>query len=311
MWIEQLQIYPHVAGKSVTIKVHLGNLTGQPGSDRMTLAMTPFRLDPRAQMTGATNLAVSWSTNGGTVEVELPLRPDTQLWDEFNPTLYRLMVSLGQRDAAGVHFGLRELRANGTQFELNGRPIYFRGTHFGGDFPLTGYPPTDVDSWRKLFQTCKDYGLNHMRFHSWCPPEAAFEAADELGFYLQVECGMWNEFTPGGEMEKMLYAETDRIIRDYGNHPSLLLLSASNEAHGRWQQVLPQLGGTLSRGRSTPALHAGHRLGGDRPPGPVSGRGLSGHRADRPRAARGANPAGSARDYREALARRECAGHRP
>lgn len=240
VWIEQLQIYPHVAGKSVTIKVHLGNLTGQPGSDRMTLAMTPFRLDPRAQMTGATNLAVSWSTNGGTVEVELPLRPDTQLWDEFNPTLYRLMVSLGQRDAAGVHFGLRELRANGTQFELNGRPIYFRGTHFGGDFPLTGYPPTDVDSWRKLFQTCKDYGLNHMRFHSWCPPEAAFEAADELGFYLQVECGMWNEFTPGGEMEKMLYAETDRIIRDYGNHPSLLLLSASNEAHGRWQQVLPR-----------------------------------------------------------------------
>ena len=79
-----------------------------------------------------------------------------------------------------------------------------------------------------------------MRFHSYCPPEAAFEAADQLGFYLQIECGMWNDFRPGGDMVKMLYTETDRIIQAYGNHPSFVLLSASNEAHGRWQQCLPQ-----------------------------------------------------------------------
>ena len=135
-------------------------------------------------------------------------------------------------------FGLRDFHADGNQFILNGRPIYFRGTHFGGDFPLTGYPPTDVASWKKIIQTCKDWGLNHMRFHSWCPPEAAFEAADELGFYLQVECGMWNDFSPGSEMEKMLYAETERILRAYGNHPSFMLLSASNEAHGNWKPCL-------------------------------------------------------------------------
>ena len=110
-----------------------------------------------------------------------------------------------------------------------------------------------------------------MRFHSWCPPEAAFEAADELGFYLQVECGMWNEFTPGGEMEKMLYAETDRILRAYGNHPSLVLLSASNEAHGRWKQVPAAMGGTFPRGRPAPAVHAGHRLVAINEPGPVNG----------------------------------------
>jgi hypothetical protein len=118
--------------------------------------------------------------------------------------------------------------------------MYFRGTHFGGDFPLTGYPPADVVSWKKIFRTCKDYGLNHMRFHSWCPPEAAFEAADELGFYLQVECGMWNEFSPGGPMEKQLYSETERILSKFGNHPSLMLVSASNEAHGNWKPVLTQ-----------------------------------------------------------------------
>ena len=98
----------------------------------------------------------------------------------------------------------------GEKFFLNGREIYFRGTHNGGDFPLAGYPPTDVESWKKMFRTCQEWGLNHMRFHSWCPPEAAFEAADELGFYLQPECGMWNDINPGSPMEKMLYEETDR-----------------------------------------------------------------------------------------------------
>jgi hypothetical protein len=239
VWIEQVRIFPHVATKSVTIKARLGNLTGQSGSDRLKLAVTPYLVKGRTKALAETNLTVSWSTNGANVEVELPLKPNTPLWDEFNPALCRLTVTLGKKNAADIHFGLRELRAAGNQFTLNGRPVYFRGTHFGGDFPLTGYPPTDVASWKKLFQTCKDYGLNHMRFHSWCPPEAAFEAADQMGFYLHVECGMWNEFTPGGEMEKMLYAETDRIIQDYGNHPSFVLLSASNEAHGRWQQVLP------------------------------------------------------------------------
>ncbi|HET7624266.1 MAG TPA: discoidin domain-containing protein, partial [Verrucomicrobiae bacterium] len=89
-----------------------------------------------------------------------------------------------------------------------------------------------------IFQTCKNYGLNHMRFHSWCPPEAAFEAADEMGFYLQPECGMWNSISPGSAMEKMLYLETDRIIKAYGNHPSFVMLSAMNEAHGNWKPSL-------------------------------------------------------------------------
>ena len=239
VWIEELQVYPNPAAKSVTVKGRIGNITGRAGSDILTLAVTPLKFAAEANRMGATNCSVLWATNGGAFETELPLRSDARLWDEFNPTIYRLAAVLGKQDAAGAPFGLREFHADGTQFILNGQPLYFRGNHFGGDFPLTGYPPTDVDSWKKILLTCKSYGLNHMRFHSWCPPEAAFIAADELGFYLLVECGMWNEFTPGGAMESMLYAETDRIIKAYGNHPSFLMLSASNEAHGHWMEVLP------------------------------------------------------------------------
>ena len=166
---------------------------------------------------------------------------DVQAWDEFHPNLQHLILRLtGEQadDQRQIAFGLREIKADGIKILLNGGEINLRGTHHGGDFPLTGYPATDVDSWKKIIQICKDYGLNHIRFHSWCPPDAAFTAADELGFYLQPECGMWNSFTPGNAISKMLELETARIMRAYGNHPSFVLLSPTNEPAGRWQGVL-------------------------------------------------------------------------
>src|SRR4030095_11190439 len=174
-------------------------------------------------------------------EIKVQLGSGAKTWDEFHPNLQLLRLSLkgvGVDDSKELKFGLRDFHAEGKDFVLNGRLVNFRGTHSGGDFPLTGYPPTDVQSWKKLFEICRSWGLNHMRFHSWSPPEAAFEAADQLGFYLQPEPGMWNEISPGTPMERMLYEETDRMIRAYGNHPSFMLLSASNEPKGKWQESL-------------------------------------------------------------------------
>ena len=248
VWIEDVQVFPSATNKSALVKIKIGNASGSAGNGDLRMLYDHFmnwnKPTPiRRPVMMLRHDSVAWTTNETTFEFEIQLPDNPEAWDEFNPTLNYIEVSLTGNllnDSRQVIFGLRDFHADGTQFILNGRPIYLRGTHFGGDFPLTGYPPTDVESWQKIFQTCKSYGLNHMRFHSWCPPEAAFAAADEVGFYLQVECGMWNEFTPGGAMEKMLYAETERIIKAYGNHPSFLLISASNEAAGRWKQVLPE-----------------------------------------------------------------------
>ncbi|HUJ11388.1 MAG TPA: discoidin domain-containing protein [Verrucomicrobiae bacterium] len=217
-WIDNVQVFPNVAKHAAFVKVTIG---GQPGGGRLRIGMK------------SVNLA------SNSVEVEVPLGDKAQLWDEFSPDLQELTVALGSESRV-VRFGLRELKAVGRQFFLNGHPIYFRMTHDGGDFPLTGHPPTDVKSWKHIFRICKAWGLNGMRFHSWCPPEAAFTAADEIGFYLSIEPGMWNTFDPGSPMEQMLYAETERILKAYGNHPSFMLFSPSNEPKGRWKEVLPQ-----------------------------------------------------------------------
>lgn len=132
----------------------------------------------------------------------------------------------------------RTIEVKDGQFYVDGCPEYFRGTHFGGDYPLTGYPATDVEWWRKMMRTVKSYGLNFIRFHSYCPPEAAFCAADEEQVYLQAECGMWNSFRRNSPMLTVLAQETKRILEAFGHHPSFVLFSSGNEPGGDWYQVL-------------------------------------------------------------------------
>ncbi len=155
------------------------------------------------------------------------------------------MTATIDHEAAGarsVAFGLRELLTSGTQFKLNGHKLFFRGTLECAVFPTTGMPPTDVASWKRLIGIARDHGLNLFRFHSWCPPEAAFQAADELGFYFHVECGSWaNTSTSLGDgkpVDAWLYEEADRILTAYGNHPSFLLMAYGNEPAGKHEDYL-------------------------------------------------------------------------
>ncbi len=132
----------------------------------------------------------------------------------------------------------RHICIENGKFLVDGRAEYFRGTHFGGDYPLTGHPETDISWWEKLMDTVKSYGLNFIRCHSYCPPEAAFLAADRAGVYLQPECGMWNIFEDGNGMMPVLERETRRILEQFGHHPSFVLFSPSNEPGGQWYQPL-------------------------------------------------------------------------
>ena len=168
-----------------------------------------------------------------------------QLWSEFTPSLYKLSVSLkGSKgeiiDHTSEDFGMREFKTNGTRFEVNRQQVFLRGTLECCIFPLTGYPPTDVKSWEKVLQTCKDYGLNHIRFHSWCPPEAAFIAADKLGVYFHIECSSWanqgSSIGNGGVIDEYIYQEGDKILKTYGNHPSFCMMAYGNEPAGRNQK---------------------------------------------------------------------------
>lgn len=177
------------------------------------------------------------------IDWELPQAMAVEKWDEFSPALYQIEATLtpaGNRGASSrtSQFGFREIAARNGDLVLNGQRIFLRGNLECAVFPLTGYPPTDESHWRKLFEQAKAWGLNHLRFHSWCPPEAAFTAADELGLYLQIELPHWS-LTVGQNVNswRFLQDEADRIIAEYGNHPSFMLFSMGNELEGDFTQL--------------------------------------------------------------------------
>lgn len=150
------------------------------------------------------------------------------------------LLSRENRKPAYAKENPRHMEVKEGNFYADGNPIYFRATHFGGEYPMTGYPETDKDRWKKVMQTIKSWGLNAIRCHSYCPPEAAFQAADEEEVFLLVECGMWNIFREGIPMLDILRQETRRILKQFGHHPSFAFFSPSNEPGGKWYQPLKE-----------------------------------------------------------------------
>jgi hypothetical protein len=232
--IADLQVYPEVGARRAKVAARLVNHTGAPAAGRLHLSavsfntaapQTPPPLDAQFQIAGTEGL----------VEAEYPLGDGAQLWDEFAPVLYRLTARLESdagRGQATVEFGLRNFAVHNGQFTINGRPTFLRGKHDACVFPLTGYAPMDVEGWLHYLGVCREYGLNHIRCHTWCPPRAAFEAADRLGFYLQPELPNWASFGADPAHDAWCLAEGLRIIAAYGNHPSFVMFSLGNEMGG-------------------------------------------------------------------------------
>ena len=233
-----IQIYPDLKERKATVRISLY----APASAKATLQLSAesFNSDKKHSVpTVQQNISVRSGDNK--IEMELPMGEGFLTWDEFDPALYKLTATLTcgkKREVKEVQFGMREFTIKGKWFYVNGRKTMLRGTVENCDFPLTGYAPMDVASWERVFRICRNYGLNHMRFHSFCPPEAAFIAADLVGFYLQPEGPSWPNHGPrlgnGQPIDKYLMDETIALTKQYGNYASYCMLACGNEPSGRW-----------------------------------------------------------------------------
>jgi hypothetical protein len=235
-----VQVYPSAATRSIRVKVRLHGLAPAPGEGSLSLAVT----GPGVSSNVSETKTIPWHDQID-YTVDLSLGPNAELWDEFHPVLQTLTVHLsgaGVEDTQVIKFGLRNFTTRDRQFNINGHTVFLRGKHDGCVFPLTGHPPMDVAGWVKYFTVLKNYGINHVRFHSWTPPDAAFTAADQMGFYLQPELPFWGSFDES--VRAALQPEAERILRQYGNHPSFVMFSMGNENWGV-AEVLDSLVGHL------------------------------------------------------------------
>jgi len=271
VYFEDIQVYPDLKNKSAKVKIQLKASANQSGAGKITLSAATFNTKNVIEVKPVT--APYQITNGeGTLEINLPMGDKIATWDEFDPALYRLTAALvskdGKKDEKKVQFGMREFKAVGRSFEINGRPVFLRGTVNNCEFPLTGYPSMDVAAWIRIFKISKAHGLNHMRFHSWCPPEAAFIAADQTGFYLQPEGPSWanhgSSIGDGKPIDQFIYDETNRMTKNYGNYASFCMMAYGNEPRGRQVEYLTKFN-NYWKAKDSRRLYTGASVGGSWP----------------------------------------------
>lgn len=227
--ITNMQVYPDITNKQIRVQGILCNM-----GDAVKGKLSSFIRDAQTnQVVADLNQDIDIPQGETTLDFVCPMGDRMKVWSEFTPVLYNLdlTVEAGSLKASGdAKFGIRELGRSQSDLLLNNKKIFLRGTLECCIFPLTGRPPMERMGWEKVFLTAREWGLNHLRFHSWCPPEAAFQVADSLGFYLQVELPLWSlKVGEDEKTNKFLYAEADRILSEYGNHPSFCFLSLGNE----------------------------------------------------------------------------------
>ncbi|WP_441888413.1 glycoside hydrolase family 2 TIM barrel-domain containing protein [Paenibacillus sp. YAF4_2] len=237
-YLDDVRTFPNIADRSVTVKAKL------IGASEGVLSVSAASVNSTSQHEAAMR---TYPVSGGEFEFIYPLGEDALLWSEWAPNLYELKLELKQADAVtDVHeslLGLRQFKAEGGDFTINGAKTFLRGKHDGLIFPLTGFAPTTVEEWLEVLGTAKSFGINHYRFHTCCPPETAFEAADRLGIYMEPELPFWGTVTDEtyenhNETEQQyLIQEGYRMLQAFANHPSFVMISLGNELWGSKERI--------------------------------------------------------------------------
>lgn len=234
LYLTNLSVRPDIEADGVWLKFNVVNRYRKSKELQLDAHALPKYTGAKPIDAGSWRIVIPSGTSSWTLFAELG--EDYDRWSEFNPAVYSLELHGNAGDATlflAADFGMRELKADGNRLILNGKPVFLRGNLECAIFPKTGHPDVDGEEWERIIRTAREWGLNHFRFHSWTPPRAAFEAADKLGFYFQVEPPNWT-FNNGHdpELDQYFLEEAQRIISEYGNHPSFVMLSLGNELTG-------------------------------------------------------------------------------
>lgn len=233
-YISNLQVYPDIDSKKIDVEIDIENL--QTDKELNVELLVEKTMDGKTVQLKSQKIVADKQPH---LKLQYNLGEDCSFWDEYNQPLYRLTAIISDgtiKDAQTVPFGMRKFSVKGTQFTINGRTTFLRGKHEAAVFPLTGYTPMNVDDWVRVYEIAKSYGINHYRFHSYCPPEAAFEAADRVGIYLQAELPFWGGLD-SDTIAQMQREEGFAMLKSYANHPSFVMFSPGNEIWGGLDRV--------------------------------------------------------------------------
>ena len=248
--LDKVKIYPDINHDKLGVEIYARS----PKDDLAVLHYEIESLDSgETLLSGEKEFKLSAFQNE--LDMDIKTLGKLKKWSEFTPSVYLLKVWLKvgkDSDYLDTEFGFSQVSHNGTKILVNDTPVFLRGNLDCVHFPLTGYPSCSLEDWERIFTIYKAYGLNHVRFHSWCPPEAAFRAANRIGIYIQAEASIWIDWWMSTDMvergrpemdtkghpkglgfdarrDSFVVAEMNRMVDIYGNHPSFIMFCIGNE----------------------------------------------------------------------------------
>ena len=248
--ITAVRTFPDIKNDKLTLEVNLNKPVKKAVSLNYTIQSIA---DKNVVLEGKKNFQLK--NNQQRFLIEIPVNGKLQKWSEFTPVVYELETTMKTgkyADSNKTEFGYFHVDQDGTKIRINGKPVFLRGNLDCVHFPLTGYPSCRIEDWERIFRIYKDYGLNMVRFHSWCPPAAAFKAANRVGIYIQAEASVWIDWWMSTDMvargrpemdtqghpkglgydpprDSFVVAEMNRMVDFYGNNPSFILFGIGNE----------------------------------------------------------------------------------
>jgi len=201
-----------------TVKAALG-LTVAPASSGETLAdsTTPTEFKP-----------------GDTLVKAMVQLREFQLWSPEEPSLYRVTARLNTghnatMDEKSARCGFRDFRFSNGYFRLNGKRIFLKSAHFGGDVPMTGMAPFDESFVRKDFLSLKMMGFNMARCISGLGRRHVMDLADEIGLMVYDESYAAWCVSPSPHLAERWNQTTAGMIKRDRNHPSVVMWGLLNE----------------------------------------------------------------------------------
>jgi beta-galactosidase len=159
-------------------------------------------------------------------------------WTAESPRLYDATVA-SRGETASLRVGFRTVEIRGDRFVVNGRRVVFHGMNRHETHPERGRV-FDEEHARADLMRMKRFNVNAIRTSHYPPHPRLLDLADELGFWVILECDLETHgFEKGGWRDnpsddpRWREAYLDRIRRTVErdkNHPAIVMWSLGNES---------------------------------------------------------------------------------
>ncbi len=171
---------------------------------------------------------------------------EARLWDPDHPNLYSLVIDCGGEVICEA-VGLREIKVDGLQLTLNGKPFKFRGVNRHDSDPFVG-PAIDLEHMQRDLRLIREHNFNSIRTSHYPNSPIFTHLCDRYGYMVIAEADneshgagllyrpgeeaaeYWNEmisdnpaFTPA------TVDRTQRCVHRDKNRPSVICWSMGNE----------------------------------------------------------------------------------